>query len=57
MADTIGGWSSIVDAPSGTSNSSFRRRSASLQRQRVIGLSILGGLALVALIVLLFILL
>ncbi len=57
MADTIGGWSSIIDAPSGASSSAFRRRSASLQRQRVIGLSILGGLALLALIVLLFILL
>ncbi len=57
MADTIGGWSSIIDAPAGTSSSSFRRRSASLQRQRVVGLSILGGLALVALIVLLLILL
>ncbi len=57
MEDTLPGWSSIVEAPSSNSSSSIRLRRADIQRQRVIGLSVLGGLALVALIVLLFILL
>jgi serine/threonine protein kinase len=58
MADDLGGSSFIVDAPSDNSSSPFRRRCHSaLQRQRVIGLSVLAGLALLALIVLLLILL
>jgi len=56
--DSLGGTSSIVDASSGNSSSSFRRRCrAALQRQRVIGLSVLGSLALLVLIVLLLLLL
>lgn len=57
--ETYAGWSSIVDAPTGNSSSSLRRRRtrADEQRQRMIGLSVLGAVALLALIILLWILL
>jgi serine/threonine protein kinase len=56
MEDTFGGWSSIIDSSSGSSTSSFHRRRAD-QRRHLIGWSVFGGLALLALIVLLLILL
>jgi eukaryotic-like serine/threonine-protein kinase len=56
MEDTFGGWSSIIDSSSGGSSSSFLHRRAD-QRRHLIGWSVIGGLALLALIVLLLILL
>lgn len=57
MEDTLAGWSSIVESPSANSRSSSRRRRAADQRQRLIMWSVLGGITLLALIVLLLILL
>ncbi|HEY7330050.1 MAG TPA: serine/threonine-protein kinase [Gemmataceae bacterium] len=56
MADTVAGWSEIIEAPPIGSSSSYRRRRAD-QRQHLVMWSVIGSLTLLALITLLLILL
>lgn len=56
MADTIAGWSEIVESPAASPRSSSRRRRAD-QRQHLVMWSVIGSLTLLALITLLWILL
>jgi serine/threonine-protein kinase len=56
MADTVAGWSEIIEAPAIGSSSSFRRRRAD-QRQHLVMWIVIGSLTLLALITLLLILL
>jgi serine/threonine protein kinase len=55
-ADTIAGWSSIVEAPAGGSSSSFHRRRAE-QRQHLVMWSVIGSVTLLGLVTLLLMLL